>query len=100
MPLPYAPFLSRSDVFPLDRFPLKENPKDVQRRENPASAEAEARHMRARLFAGPHFRGGGLFQMCLMEAQRKQANGIELDELDRTVLGPPSEDPVSDDDSL
>ena len=92
-PLPYAPFLSRSDVFPLDRFPLKENPKDVQRRENPASAEAEARHMRARLFAGPHFRGGGLFQMCLMEAQRKQANGIELDELDRTVLGPPSEDP-------
>ena len=28
--------------------------------------------MRARLFAGPHFRGGGLFQMCLMEAQHKQ----------------------------
>lgn len=88
-PPPYAPFLSRGDVFPLDRFPIKENPEDVQRREDPAGAEAEARRMRARLLAGPHFRGGYLFQMCLQEAQYKQANGMELDELDRTVLGPP-----------
>mmetsp|Transcript_31575 Transcript_31575/g.100679 ORF Transcript_31575/g.100679 Transcript_31575/m.100679 type:complete len:365 (+) Transcript_31575:157-1251(+) len=90
-PPPYPPSLRRSDVFPLDRFPIKEDPRVVQRREDPAGAEAEARKMRARLFSSPHFRGGGLFQMCLMEAQHKQANGMELDELDRTVLGPPTQ---------
>jgi len=79
----------------VDRFPIKEDPSVAQRREDPAGAgaeaEAEARQMRARLFSSPHFRGGGVFQMCLMEARHRQANGIELDELDRTVLGPPTQ---------
>ena len=54
-----------------------------------AATEALARATRAGLFAGSSFRNGALFQFCLAEAQRKQAAGMELDELDRTVLGPP-----------
>ena len=65
------------------------------RRENPEAFEQDMRSKLAQLFASAsEFRGGGLFQMRLMEAEAKLAAGQELDELDRTVLAPPHEDDV------
>ena len=66
------------------------------RRENPAAAEAKAQELRAKLFASHHFRDGALFHHDLMVAQAKQSAGEELNELDRTVLGPPTMDDEGD----
>ena len=85
---------SLRDAFPSCREDAVD-PRARQKRDEPASYEADCRIARARLFAHAAYRNGAAFESALVEAMCKRAGYLDEDEVvldaqDYAVLDPPA----------